>query len=208
VDGEPTLVDEIEYLALARILIAEEKLDESLELLGRLLLSGKADSRVARTFEILILQAIALQAKGALDEAMVKMERILNIAEQSGFVRTLLDEGRPVTRLLYEASARGIMPESSRRFLSIIMQSDKPIPSNEVTIITGQSHLIEPLSERELEVLQLISKGLTNSEIASTLYLSLNTVKVHTRNIYSKLDVHSRAQAIARSQELGLLPRA
>jgi LuxR family maltose regulon positive regulatory protein len=70
-----------------------------------------------------------------------------------------------------------------------------------------KSELIEPLSERELEVLQLIAAGLTNSEIASRLFLSPNTVKVHTHNIYGKLNVHSRTQAIARSQELGLLPR-
>jgi len=63
------------------------------------------------------------------------------------------------------------------------------------------------LSERELEVLQLLAEGLTNQEIAARLFLTLNTVKVHTRNIYSKLNVHSRTQAIARSQELGLLPR-
>ena len=67
--------------------------------------------------------------------------------------------------------------------------------------------MIEPLSEREREVLQLVAEGLTNREIASRLFLSLNTVKGHTRNIYGKLTVHSRTQAIARSQELGLLPR-
>ena len=67
--------------------------------------------------------------------------------------------------------------------------------------------LVEPLSERELEILQLLAEGLTNQEIGSRLFLSLNTVKVHTRNIYGKLNVHSRTQAIARSQELGLLSR-
>jgi LuxR family maltose regulon positive regulatory protein len=67
--------------------------------------------------------------------------------------------------------------------------------------------LVEPLSERELEVFQLIAEGLTNQEIASKLFLTLNTVKVHTRNIYGKLGINSRTQAVARSQELGLLPR-
>ena len=80
-------------------------------------------------------------------------------------------------------------------------------PTGPLISQTQESDLIEALSEREIEVLQLIAEGLTNSEIASRLFLSLNTIKVHTRNIYGKLNVHSRIQAIARSQELGLLPR-
>lgn len=71
--------------------------------------------------------------------------------------------------------------------------------------IASQKPLIEPLSEREIEVLQIIADGLTNQEIASRLYLSLNTVKVHTRNIYGKLDVNNRTQAVARARDLGIL---
>jgi LuxR family maltose regulon positive regulatory protein len=85
-----------------------------------------------------------------------------------------------------------------------VAESEQTAPS---TTQAPKSDLIEPLSERELEVLQLIAEGLTNREIAARLFLALNTVKAHTRNIYSKLGVHSRTQAVARSQELGLLPR-
>jgi LuxR family maltose regulon positive regulatory protein len=86
----------------------------------------------------------------------------------------------------------------------------RPVTAGEATASSASQHsppaLIEPLSARELEVLQLIAEGLTNQEIAARLFLSLNTVKAHTRNIYGKLDVHNRTQAVARSQALGLLP--
>ena len=82
-------------------------------------------------------------------------------------------------------------------------EPEKAKPSNSQLL---ESEFVEPLSERELEVLQLIAKGLTNPEIAARLYLSLNTVKVHTRNIYGKPDAHSRTQAVARARDLGILP--
>ena len=111
-----------------------------------------------------------------------------------------------MARLLYEAVARGIAPDYAGRLLAAFPAAEAERTDSSKTQ-AAKSDLIEPLSERELEVLQLVAQGLTNQEIASRLYLSLNTVKAHTRNIYGKLDVHSRTQATARSQELGLLPR-
>jgi LuxR family maltose regulon positive regulatory protein len=120
-------------------------------------------------------------------------------------MRIFVDEGPPMARLLYEAATRGIAPEYTRRLLAAF-----PVAEAEQADVSKaqapKSALIEPLSERELDVLQLIAEGLTNREIAARLFLSLNTVKVHTRNMYGKLNVHSRTQAIARCQELGLLP--
>jgi LuxR family maltose regulon positive regulatory protein len=119
-------------------------------------------------------------------------------------VRIFVDEGPPMARLLYEALNRGIAPDYTRRLLAAfpIDEPEKAAPSQPQA---HESELIEPLSEREIEVLQLIAEGLTNQEIASRLYLSLNTVKVHTRNINSKLTVSSRAKAVVRARALGIL---
>ena len=106
-----------------------------------------------------------------------------------------------MARLLHDALQRGIAADYVSRLLAAfpVAEPAQAVPSD------PQSAMIEPLSERELEVLQLIAEGLTNPEIAAKLFLTLNTVKAHTRNIYGKLDVHSRTQAIARGQGLGLL---
>ncbi|MCB0257211.1 MAG: hypothetical protein KDI55_26115 [Anaerolineae bacterium] len=130
------------------------------------------------------------------------MQEALVIAEPGGYTRIFVDEGPPVARLLYEALARNIAPDYVRRLLAAF-----PIPEPvQIAPSDPQSATIEPLSERELEVLQLIAEGLTNPEIAARLFLTLNTVKVHVRNIYGKLDVHNRTQAIAKAAGLGLLP--
>jgi LuxR family maltose regulon positive regulatory protein len=133
------------------------------------------------------------------------LERALSLAQPEGYVRIFVDEGEPMARLLTIALSRGIAPDYVRRLLAAFptTEPERAAPQKPQALA---SDLIEPLSERELEVLQLIAEGLTNREIASRLFLALNTVKAHTRNIYGKLDVHSRTQAIARTQALGLLP--
>ena len=113
-----------------------------------------------------------------------------------------------MAHLLQIALSRGIAPEYVRRLLAafpIVEPERTSMPTTPSEFQIPDSEIVEPLSERELEVLQLIAIGLTNREIADRLYLSLNTVKVHARNIYGKLNVHSRTQAIMRAQELGLL---
>ena len=129
----------------------------------------------------------------------------LALAQPGGFVRIFIDEGPPMARLLYEAVTRGIAPDYARRLLSAfpVAEPEQTSPSKTQA---PKSELIEPLSERELEVLELIAEGLTNQEIASRLFLALNTVKAHSSNIYGKLGVHSRTQAVARARALGLLP--
>ena len=205
-DGDPAYLHEMEYVVLARILIAQGRLDEAAALLQRLLEAAEAGGRAARAIEILLLQALVFQAGDDTTQAMAALERALALAEPGGFVRVFVDEGPPMARLLYEAAARGIAPEYARRLLEAFPVAE-PAQTGPSRTLAPQSELFEPLSERELEVLQLIAAGLTNPEISSRLFLALNTVKAHTRNIYGKLNVHSRTQAIVRAQELGLLPR-
>jgi len=116
-----------------------------------------------------------------------------------------VDEGPPMARLLYEAVTRGIAPEYAQRLLALfpMPEPDQDGPSG---MQAPEPDLIEPLSDRELEVLHLIAEGLTNPEIASRLFLSLHTVKTHARNIYGKLSVHNRTQAVTRARALGMLP--
>jgi LuxR family maltose regulon positive regulatory protein len=204
-DGEPTPLHEMENIVLARIFIAQGRLDEAARLLQSLLEATEMGGRSSRAIEIMMLQALALQAGSDTGRAMTTLERALTLAEPGGFIRIFVDEGPPMAHLLYEALARGIAPEYVRRLLAAFPVTG-PAQTDSSKTQAPESGLIEPLSERELEVLQLIAEGLTNPEIASRLFLSLHTIKVHTRNIYGKLGVHNRTEAVTRARALGVLP--
>jgi LuxR family maltose regulon positive regulatory protein len=202
---------EFEHITLARMLIArygrdraDGSIHEVMGLLDRLLQEAEAGSRTGSVIEILVLQALAHEAQGNLPAALLPLERGLALAEPEGYVRIFVDEGPPMAHLLYKALSRGIAPEYVSRLLAAfpVAETEKPKPSKPQV---AESELIEPLSERELEVLELVASGLTNREIAARLFLSLNTVKGHTRSIYGKLGVHSRTQAVARARAIGIL---
>ena len=194
-----------DYLILARIMLAQGRLESAAGLLHNLLLAAEGLSRTGRVIEILNLQALTAQAMGETTRAMQALERALNLAEPEGFVRIFVDEGPAMARLLYEALSRRIAPDYVRRLLASFPDTE-PIKSISASMQASQYEMIEPLSDREIEVLQLIAEGLTNPEIATRLYLSLNTVKVHTRNVYGKLGVNNRTQAVSKGRVLGILP--
>ena len=127
----------------------------------------------------------------------------LALAEPGGFIRIFVDEGSPMAQLLSEASAYGMMPDYVAKILAAF-EAEKQKTEDKLPLSSAQ-HLIEPLSQRELEVLQLIALGLSNDEIGKRLYLALDTVKGHNRRIYDKLQVQRRTEAVARARELGLL---
>jgi LuxR family maltose regulon positive regulatory protein len=193
------------YVVVARVLFAQGRLDETTKLLRHLLKTAEGGDRTSSKIEILILQALTFQAGGKINQALSALERALTLAEPEGFIRIFVDEGPPMACLLYEALNHGTAPDYVRRLLAAF----PVVEPDQIDLAISQdqaSDLIEQLSERELEVLQLIAEGLSNPEIASRLYLSINTVKVHSRNIYSKLGVHNRTQAVARARALGILP--
>lgn len=201
-----TYVRETIQVESARFFITQRRLDEADAVLERLLGPAQSFGRTWRVIEILILQALVHQRAGDTDRAITTLEQALTIAEPGGFIRIFVDEGPPMAQLLQKAAAHGIMPDYVRRLLSAFPTAE---PQQIVPLETHSAFRnpqLEPLSERELEILQLIAVGLTNQQIASRLYLSLNTVKAHTRNIYGKLDVHSRTQAVARANAAGILP--
>jgi LuxR family maltose regulon positive regulatory protein len=193
------------YVVVARVLFAQGRFDETTKLLRHLLKTAEGGDRTSSKIEILILQALTFQAGSKINQALSALERALTLAEPEGFIRIFVDEGPPMARLLYEALNHGTAPDYVRRLLAVF----PVVEPDQIDLASSQaqvSDLIEQLSERELEVLQLIAEGLSNPEIASRLYLSINTVKVHSRNIYSKLGVHKRTQAVARARALGILP--
>jgi ATP/maltotriose-dependent transcriptional regulator MalT len=194
-----------DYLILARIMLAQGRLEEATGLLHNLLTAAETAGRTSRAIEILILQALAAQAMGKTARAMHALEQALRLAEPEGFTRIFVDEGPPMACLLYEAATRGIAPDYTRRLLAAFPIAEQEQMASSKVQAPGFD-MIEPLSEREIEVLQLIAEGLTNPEIAARLFLSLNTVKVHTRNIYGKLGVNNRTGAVARARALGILP--
>jgi LuxR family maltose regulon positive regulatory protein len=170
---------DIESLAFARVLIAQGRLDEAAGLLQRLLEAAEAGGRISSVIEILLLQALASQAGGDSMQAMAALEHALTLAEPRGFVRAFADEGPPLARLLYQAAQLGTAPEYVRRLLAAfpVVEPEQTGAPHKASHSRRSEPLIEPLSDRELEVLALIAEGMTNPEIASRLFLALNTAR-------------------------------
>ncbi len=209
---------EVEYLTLARVRIAQGRdglasplLKGALHMLERLLQDAEAKARVHSAIEILILRALALDAQGYHQDALIALERAVVLAEPEGYIRIFIDEGEPMLTLLSKLFATG---HSARDYLQTLLAAADhrdlghavpPMPASAQTYLKPMQPLLDPLSERELEVLSLMADGASNTEIAEQLVLAISTVKRHVSNIFSKLAVNSRTQAVARARQIGLL---
>ena len=147
-----------------------------------------------------MLQALAHQARGDIPAALVPLGRALTLAEPEGYVRIFVDEGPPMAALLEAAAKRRDRPDVRPSAAGGLRHGRGQTPAS-------SQALIEPLSERELDVLRLLGTDLTGPDIARELMVSLNTVRTHTKNIYAKLGVNNRRAAVRRAEELGLLSR-
>jgi LuxR family maltose regulon positive regulatory protein len=154
--------------------------------------------------KVMVLQAVALEAHGEQGQAVQLLVDALAPAEAGGFIRLFVDEGRPMVRLLSEVEAQGRMPDYIGKLLALCKAEEQNSEDTSYVPPVAQS-LTEPLSLREIEVLQLIAQGLSNQEISEQLVLALETVKGHNKKIFSKLHVQRRTEAVARARELGLL---
>ncbi len=207
-DDDLSYLRECHHMTLARILIAQYRQDRSeaamtqaVGLLERLLQAAEAGGRGQSVVEILLLQALAYQAQGEMATAVAAMQHALSLAKPEGYVRLFVDEGQPMRELLAAALAQGASPE----YVIRLMQAIDPAHDAVSAPPDPNQMLIEPLSDRELEVLALIGNGLTNQAIADELVIALSTVKKHVNNIFGKLSVSSRTQAVSRAQELNIL---
>ncbi len=208
VENELSYLREFDHITLSRVLLACHQHDradvpitEIVNLLERLLKAAEEGGRRGSAIEILILQALAHDAQGDIPSALLPLQRALELAEPQGYIRMFLDEGKSMMGLLRKSSAHNIMPDYTDKLLAAFQaerQESKDKPER-------PQPLIDPLSQRELEVLRLVAQGLSNQEICERLFLALDTVKGHNRRIFDKLQVQRRTEAIARARELGLI---
>ncbi|MFZ1754842.1 MAG: tetratricopeptide repeat protein [Caldilineaceae bacterium] len=201
VDDELSFLHEFEYITLARILMAQNQNGPAVALLERLLQAAESGERRGSVIEILVSLALAHQAQNERPAALAALARALDLAEPEGYVRIFTGQGDPMGRLLEEAAAAGISPVYARRLRAAFGASGVSAPATQ----PSNQPLIEPLSDRELDVLKRLGSEMSGPEIAEILMISLNTLRTHTKNIYSKLGVNSRRAAVSRAQELSLL---
>lgn len=193
-------------LSQARVHLAQGDTSAALAVLGPLRQQMEAKGWEDERLKAMVLQAVALQAHGEKDKAVQLLGDALALAEPGGFIRIFVDEGIPMAQLLAEAVTRGMMPDYTGKLLAVFeAEEQKGKDKSSLPVAPPVQSLIEPLSQRELEVLQLIAQGLSNREISERLFLALDTVKGHNRKIFDKLQVQRRTEAIARARELGLL---
>jgi LuxR family maltose regulon positive regulatory protein len=195
---------EFEHITLARMLFVQRSgAEKALALLRRLFEAAEAGGRMGSMIEILVLRALAEQVRGDMAAALVALERTLTLAETEGYVRIFVDAGPPMAGLLEAAAKRGIATDYARQLLTAFGNAEVTAPVKQ----DSKKIQIEPLSARELEVLRLLGTDLDGPEIARELTVSLNTIRTHTKNLYSKLGVNNRRAAVTRAEELQLLSR-
>jgi LuxR family maltose regulon positive regulatory protein len=180
-------------------------------LLDRLLEAAEAGARMGSAIEILLLQALAAQSENNLPEALTILARALALAEPEGYVRIFADEGEPMVALLRRAHADGIARGYVAKLLAAVRKQGRtgldlpvrfpPHPGQ----ASSESRLVEPLTDRELDVLRLLATGASNREIARKLMVSVGTVKRHVYNIFGKLEASNRTQAVAKARAQNLV---
>jgi LuxR family maltose regulon positive regulatory protein len=201
----PSYLDEFAQLTLVRLRIAQyrassdrDRLDDAVRRLDALVPGAVSGGRDGSLLEISILRAMADQARGDRDASTRELGIALKAGRQGGYVRTFVNEGEPMLELLTQAAGMPALEGDARRLLHAARPSAAAMPSPGVVGIEG-------LSDREIEVLRLLATSRTGPQIADDLFVSINTLRTHTKHIFTKLDVNTRRAAVERAAELGLL---
>jgi LuxR family maltose regulon positive regulatory protein len=207
VRDEASYLNEYEHLTLARIHLAEHSLEGVHPLLERLLALAKSQKRTGSVIEILMTQALLYHAQDDHPHALAALERALTLAEPEGYLRIFVDEGESMQELLenYLSNQDSSYVERILSAFPQIQKSKTLAPHASAGVQNRKSAIVDPLSERELEVLKLLRSELSGPEIAERLIVSLNTMRTHTKNIFNKLGVNNRRSAVRRAEELDLL---
>ena len=205
-DDSPTFLQENDYLTYAHLLVTCERHEEALLLLDRMHPSAEQGGRMLRCVQMQVLRAKALYQTDKL-KALRALSKILPVASNAGLIRIFLEGRLPIARLLYRLSTTKNETDYARKVLSAFtsVRTDQLETEPDPVSIPIQSQLIEPLSKREKDVLNLLVDGYSNREICEKLFISSNTTKTHIRNIYAKLGVSSRSEAIAQAGALSLV---
>jgi len=212
-EDEPRYPREPGYLVLARVLLAQERPTEALALLDRLHAAAAAQDRTGSLIEIGALRALALAASGQDADAVNALAGALTLACPRGYVRVFADEGPPMAALLAQliASQRSggavaEVPLGCLARLQRALRAQGVAPDAGPGRVTAAPGLVDPLTSRELEVLEMLAAGTSNQAIAGQLVVTLDTVKKHVSHVLSKLGAANRTEAVARARELGLIP--
>ncbi|GAB3323557.1 LuxR C-terminal-related transcriptional regulator [Geodermatophilus aquaeductus] len=207
VDDDLDHLREFEYVTLARALVAryaaegaDHMVSGALALLQRLVLAAEQGGRTGSVLDVLVVQALAHGARGDRPAALAALRRALTLAERQGHVRLLVDEGVLLADPLRAVAVEGPASGSARHLLAAMGTGEGARPP--------RPHLVDPLSPRELEVLRMLGTDLDGPDIARRLFVSVNTVRTHTKHVYAKLGVTNRRAAVRRGAELGLLSPA
>jgi LuxR family maltose regulon positive regulatory protein len=204
VDDELSYLHEFEHVTLARALLAryaaerdEDSIHDAATLLERLRSAAEDGGRTGSLLDVLVVEALVSQVRGDIAAALATLRRALALAEPEGYVRIFVDEGPPMASLLRAVAKDG--GSYAGRLLGAFdgTEVSRPAPQR----------LVDPLSARELDVLRLLGTDLDGPDIARRLFVSLNTVRTHTKNIYAKLGVNNRRTAVRRAVELDLMAR-
>ncbi len=215
-------IRELQNLGMARVLIAQSNGGRALGLLADTETMARSAGHMTAVVQALALQSLALAKTGHhtdREQALECLSQALILAESEGYIRTFVDEGAPMATLLTELRANqnrqlakdGALPLVSMQYLDRLLDvCGQPVAAPIIASSGGGTtpsaqQLIEPLTKRELDILRLVNRGLSDAEVAQELVLSVGTVHWHMKNIYGKLEVHRRTQAIVRARDLGLL---
>jgi LuxR family maltose regulon positive regulatory protein len=199
--GSTDMLGELEALTVARVRSAQGQRDAALALLSELLRAAETAGRTGSLIAILIVEALVRAVYGDIAKALVALDRALALAEPEQCIRIFADEGSPMAQLLHMLLARDASRGYVRTLLGVLTGTLSATNTSEAP----PEGLVEPLSERERDVLKLLAAGLTNDEIARELVVALPTIKTHLQHIYNKLLVHGRREAVIRARQLKLI---